>query len=266
MRKQWKQTAKSRWKSRRSVAAAILFFSCGVTLLFALLEQATCFFFRIPTVEEAAALWYRDGVQNTALIGLGVFLGFAFAKGVLLSPLTVGEKRWYLALVFSQAQPFVGVFAFYGRTRFWWKSVWLSFRLWLRKWTLRMFCLLPAAAAYGVWVLAKRTAAYLPYMLLFTILVIGLLLLGLLMAYLLNLRYFLAPYLIGGDMLLSSGQALRESKQRMKGFVGVLFQLELSFLPLYLTCVFIIPVFFVLPYCKTCRAEFARIRIEADLD
>ncbi|MBQ3005824.1 MAG: DUF975 family protein [Clostridia bacterium] len=64
-------------------------------------------------------------------------------------------------------------------------------------------------------------------------------------------RYFLFPYLIMANPKIKIKEAVRNSTVLMDDLCFKTALFKLSFIPWFLSCIFIIPIFYVIPYYKT---------------
>ncbi len=71
-----------------------------------------------------------------------------------------------------------------------------------------------------------------------------------------SLGYSQTFYILNDQPELEAMEALRASKELMNGHKLEYFLLQLSFLPWFLLCVFILPAFFVVPYWNATRAAY----------
>lgn len=81
---------------------------------------------------------------------------------------------------------------------------------------------------------------------------------GLLFYLLATRRYLLAYYLFDESGKATVSAVIRESARVMDGQMGKAAAFALSFAPWMLSCVFLLPIFYVYPYYQQSRAVFAR--------
>ena len=61
-------------------------------------------------------------------------------------------------------------------------------------------------------------------------------------------RYFLVPYIRAENPSLKAKEVFRVSRKEMNGNLKKVFLMKLSFLPLFIACAAIVPIFYVWPY------------------
>lgn len=69
-------------------------------------------------------------------------------------------------------------------------------------------------------------------------------------------RYSYAPYYLCTDLNISVSDAILKSTENSDGFIKDNAFLKSSFLPWIISCIFIIPVFYVIPFMKLSKARF----------
>ncbi len=91
---------------------------------------------------------------------------------------------------------------------------------------------------------------------------LALLILGLLLAAAVMTRFIAAPFILAYDDRSGVLAALRLSARATKGFRGELLTMVLSFLPLMLLCILLVPMLFVVPYMAASCALFSRFLLD----
>ncbi|MBP3442635.1 MAG: DUF975 family protein [Clostridia bacterium] len=85
-----------------------------------------------------------------------------------------------------------------------------------------------------------------------------LLITGLVFRFIFIQRYFLAEFLLTEDPSLKPVQCIKQSKNIIDGHIFRVIRFKLSFLPLFLSCILIIPSVFVYPHYKQSRTIIAK--------
>lgn len=166
------------------------------------------------------------------------------------SSAAVGEKAWYTGLTSNKRNC--------GRRLFFWfrpknsfRALWFNVLLFGIKLMLAIVFFLPSAIV--LWSVYYLSASGGLELYLFIALSAGgaiLALSGLIFCLISTERYFIAGYLFSSDPRLSALTAIRQSKNLLDGYIFEIVKFKLSFLPLLLSCIFIIPAFYVIPYYK----------------
>lgn len=77
-----------------------------------------------------------------------------------------------------------------------------------------------------------------------------------------SMRYSFSFLALAQNPSIGPWKAVSRSAAACKGRVSGLFSFILSFFPLFLSCVLIVPAFFALPYYKECKTVFGRYFLE----
>ena len=197
------------------------------------------------------ALYYSHIKNNK--IYLSVF--FAIADIILLWQLSSGQKRFFLLLVSDKKPSVLRMFDFFINT----KSFFLS--IFSRTVSiLRLIFLLAISFAPGVIIFFIPSYFYIgdteKQFFLYT--AVFLLTLGIPFAISGMLSMFLNPYIRATGLFTNPYAIMNKSVQKMKGNKTELFYLYLKYIPLLITCILIIPAFFILPRFEIKKAAFAR--------
>lgn len=85
-----------------------------------------------------------------------------------------------------------------------------------------------------------------------------LLITGLVFRFIIIQRYFLAEYIMTENPELRASLCVKRSKNLLDGHMFKVVKFKLSFLPMFLSCVLILPLIFVYPHYKQCRSIIAK--------
>lgn len=85
-----------------------------------------------------------------------------------------------------------------------------------------------------------------------------LLIIGLIFRFIIIQRYFLAEYLIAENPSLEPLQCILQSKNLLEGHIFRIIKFKLSFLPLFISCILLLPAIFVYPHYKQSRTLVAK--------
>lgn len=214
------------------------------------------------------------------------FCGIIIEKDFIKKPLSniFGLEGFnYFALIFSVVLFFFVLFAAsavrYGREYWFWqrsgyeytpvytafcgfKHIFRACSLWINLKLISLFwytlTLLPAVAtAFICYTLLKRSAsAAVIYALAVCTAVLSAI--GLVFAFIIMQRYALSYAFIFENPSLKARQAVKESKKIMFTNEKKLAALKLSFSAWFLSCIFILPIFYVAPYYKLSVCAFSR--------
>lgn len=267
MRKRIKANAKIALKRQWGKAIAILLMIFATAVFFSIVEQLLSQIFSIPTFEQMLSILLSFGTvsldMGTLILVNSLFFSLSLLSFMILTPLLQGMNRWYYHLAESNPQPVNGIFDYFVSLRYWAKSLYLSIQLIFRSFLWGILFELPAVIMYFVFRLTQTSSnSYPPLSLMSLLLSFGFAILGLIFLRIFLARYFLAKYLLSSDRKVKVRAALKESLQMMHGHWMELFFLDITFLPYYFSCIFILPILGVLPYVQTSKAIYAKIWIE----
>lgn len=181
---------------------------------------------------------------------IGVLCVLSFAALLFYSSLSVGEKAWYSGITDERKN--------YTRRLFFWFRPKNSFRALRFKvllvtikamWAVVFF--LPfAVLTWSIYYLSGSGGLELY---LFISLSGGAILTavcGAIFYFIAMQKYFIAEYLYSSNPRLKPLTAIRQSKNLLDGHILEIVRFKLSFTPWFLSCIFIAPAFYFLPYYK----------------
>lgn len=70
------------------------------------------------------------------------------------------------------------------------------------------------------------------------------------------MRYAFTPYYLCTDLSITVNDAILKSTESCEGFIKDGVYIKASFLPWYLSCIFILPIFYVIPFIKLTKAKY----------
>lgn len=252
-------------KSHWGRAIGILFFVIGITVVFWMLEYLFSLITQMTTPSEAMLtlnLWGGQlHISSSMAVITATFLVVSFA---VLSPLQLGVKKWYCGQISGQTPPILTILDYFYNWKSLFQAILLRLGVWVRKALWAVLFAIPSAllaASFFLvqWPLYGMQA--LLYVALTVLFVAVTAIMGVLW-YFVTLRYYLADYIFVMEDGISVRKAIQKSVTIMKGSKRVLFGLQLSLLPWYLTVIFLVPIIFVSPYFSASMAIFAKVRLE----
>lgn len=189
---------------------------------------------------------------------------------LLFSPLLIGTARWFYRLVGNEPGEVIDLFDFFAGAKHYFGSVWMEFNLFIRGFFYTfLFTAVPTVlTGLGVTLfegalspdpVPDSVAVVIGGMLCISGIV--LLVVTGIFSWIFLKRYALARFIYaeGG---CSVRQAVKQSVYFMKGHKAEFFLFDLSFLGWFISCILIVPAFFVLPYYLSAQALYARVIIE----
>lgn len=204
----------------------------------------------VETVVSATSLWNGQWMYGVMTIG------FLLMDWLILSPLYLGQRYYFWMLAKGLEASFSLIFVFYGHRYS--RSLHWRFSLFLRRLMWSALCFLPAALITGYAQLVRQSGAGTPLaditMMFCTLFGFILLFAGMLVSELVMLRYFPASYLILNHPDEPVGKLFHESRLIMKGNIGDLFWVYIGFIGWFLSCLLLIPYFYVAPLFNTTKA------------
>ncbi len=232
---------------RQLSGAAIPFGFCFAVLLWGFMTANVRLLLSANEVEQAVS---QAGEFFVPLMNIAVCILLLFLGALVFSPAAVGVYEWFLNGALSKKSKIQKVFSWYKYKKAV-SAFSLSTVLTLIKLAVyTLFCLPGVAlAAGGVYMLFSSGIS----LTLAAIIFLGsaaLLLVGAGFAFCAAQRYAAAPYIIALRPETRVRSALNASARIMQGRYISCAAFKLSFLPWLLSCVLIVPAFFVWPYYK----------------
>ena len=233
-----------------------------------------CVFFMAQTVNSFSIIVRGASVQaltNAPFARPQALLFFlllqVLAVGVLFafSPIFVGAAKLYTDIAHGRQGELSALFGWFSGKRQYGRAVAFSLSLAVRNVLWALLCFFPC----GFFVVLLRIFPVVGsgplqegIRLLWYLFLALLILLGLTLWVVLTSRYFLAPYLFLYKEELSANTCIIQSIFLMKKNRSRYLRLVLSFLPWLLSCFFVIPALYVMPYFQTACAFNARWMLE----
>ena len=263
-----KADAKRALKGNYVKAVAITLLIIGIYLLILLFDSIFSMVsgvYGFSDIMLTPTYFFDDIIRVTpqAILAASCFCVIVF---VLIQPLKRGEQRFYYRMLGGSCEAVSEVFFYFSAPAAFFKSLYLSVSLLLRKllW-LVAFLLLPAALGAGIYYLhSSRIFVFSQVALVFLWMAVVLLALFAAVAFcVFQSRYFLVCYLFAADPCAKVKGVFRKSIRLTRGRKIELFILDLSFLLYYISCILVLPLLYVTPYTNTTKAIYARIIIES---
>ena len=174
------------------------------------------------------------------------------------STLSIGEEAWYSGRIANKKNCIKRFFYWFRPSNsikaLTLKSVLLCLKLF---WTIVF--LLPSIVTASVIFLTAFNGGIEIYLLI--ALAVGsllLLLCGLIFRFIFIQRYFLSEYILTQNPHNTTIQSIKQSKNLLEGQLNKVVIFKLSFIPIFLSCLLILPVFFVYPHYKLSRTIIAK--------
>lgn len=211
--------------------------------------------FGVELTEETLA----SELALVMLINSGASLFCALGTFLLVAPLEMGIMRYALRLVECREQSEKGVLHYF-RGRLWLRALGAQLAVGVRLTLWGILFIFPGAFLTGVFLaLAVMLQGYLQIIAVLGVFAgVGLLVVGMIAAIVVSLRYELALWFVAEDDSLSIGEAIRQSVEYSKGVRGELLLFKLSFFPWQFLNVFVFPVPFINSYYSTSFAIYAK--------
>lgn len=247
--------------SRWAKAAAGVLFLMGIVVVFGLARSLLGGFF--GTSGHAAQWNHATGTLTLdpaqMILDGAVFLLSQF----ILCPLMLGYLRFIYQMTSGEEPVLAVIFEPMQNAASFLRSFLLSFVLQLMGALATAVCCLPGGLVLWAVQIMDGTSGT-GALLRIALLLLGILLviLGILAESAVMTRYIAAPFILAVDEKAGVFSALHLSSRATKGFRGELFAMLLSFLPLALLCVLLVPVLFVLPYMVVTCALFSRFLLD----
>lgn len=246
-----KQESKALIKGKRVRALSITLFSVIFCIILTLLSFGIMF--ASPLFGDSA------GVNIAAAVILGVL---SLAAIFFYSSSSVGEKAWYGGIT-AQKSNYTRRLFFWFRPKNSMRALRFRFLLLTVKALWAAVFFLPAAILLWTIYYLSGTGGVEFY--LFLSLAGGTVLMtvcGAIFYFIAMQKYFIAEYLFSSNPRLSAWTAIKQSKNLLDGHITEIVRFKLSFLPWFMSCIFVVPAFYFLPYYKeSCCVVAKRITL-----
>lgn len=241
-----KTSLENKWSGAISIGAIILSLLCLHIVLLQLIL--------IPI----SAL-FNDAVAAFVVIAVTVVAAQLFGMPVLY-----GALRWFWFTSCDADVPVSEIFCYFGSGKEYLRALSLSFRIFMRSTAVLFFCFLPSLIVVAI---SSPTTydvinAPMPYWA-SSVWALGntLTFFGVIMSFILLLRYFAAPILMINDPSITPHEALDLSVIITKNANGKTFSFVLSFFGWGILSLLYLPVIFTLPYFLASYSVFCRFLI-----
>lgn len=199
------------------------------------------------------------------VVGASLAIFEIVAIFLVVVPIFMGFLRWYANTVLSGNEEITSIFYYFSKAKLYFKSLLLILNIFCRKVFWGFVCMLPGGLVAGIStyiVSLNPNGRHIFFAKIGTFVGMILLLSGLIVFLLISMRYSLACYLMIRDESLTVTRCIRLSSQYTLKVRGELFRFFLSFLPLWILCIFIFPILFVLPYYLMAFSIYAQYLLE----
>lgn len=241
-----KTSLENKWSSAISIGAIVLSVFClHIVLLQLIITPITAIF--------------NQTVATFIVIAFTVISAQLFGM-----PLLYGALRWFWFTSSDADVPVREIFCYFGSGKEYLKALSLSFRIFMRSTAVLFFCFLPSLIivaisspttydmfnapmpywASSVWALGNTLTFF-----------------GVIMSFILLLRYFAAPILMINDPSITPHEALDLSVILTKSANGKTFSFVVSFSGWAVLSLLYLPVIFTLPYFLASYSVFCRFLI-----
>lgn len=193
---------------------------------------------------------FKDFGVGVTIASAAVLIFLSLITLCVYSSAAIGEKAWYGGLTGNKRNCARRLF-FWFRPKNAFRALWFNVLLFLIKTMWAIVFFLPSIIF--LWSVYYLSASGGLELYLFISLAVGGVLLavsGLVFYLIATERYFIAGYLFSSDPRLSAMTAIRQSKNLLDGHIFEIVRFKLSFIPWILSCIFIAPAFYVIPYYK----------------
>lgn len=195
------------------------------------------------------------------IILLCVFLSF-----VIGSALKAGFAFWYYHIS-EKAKDGYGFFVCFLHPSIWIKSILIRLFITVKVIIFTLFAfLIPASffiGGYSIW-MGRFHDIQAEFGLIAYLLGLILSVFAIVFSVIFSMRYSFSFLILAEDPSVGPWKAVSRSAATCKGRVSGLFSFILSFFPLFLCCLLIVPAFFVLPYFKECKTVYGRYFLETE--
>ncbi len=260
---------KDAWLAMRNnwgKAFAIVLISFSFLIFTVLIEKLLSYILDVSYFIDYAQTpaFYLDDITNLGPASFAVLFSALIIHLLIYSPVSLGNKKWYLGLAGANPFPVSAVFSYFSGFQNFFRAFCLRFHLLIRKalfWTLINT---PAIIVFVLLCLLKFFVASQELFMIqmaFSIIFICLFVLCQLLAICFLQRYFLAEY-IYVLYRCKIRDAIKMSVLIMKGHRSEIFSVILSFIPYYIVNILWLPSLATLPHMNMVYAIYAKYFIE----
>ena len=240
-------------------AVAISLLDSAVFLLFALVELMLSMIFGTAPLTN---------MGNIPLISIFLTLIVTIGSFLIHEPLNLGILSWYYSISEGVSEEVINIFSVFANVKQYFRAISLELNIWGRKLIMAfMYFIIPSLLMVVSIKCLDSGDLYMQGELSYIIGSSGCLFSALTFLFALvfflihKQKFFLARYyvVISG---LSPFEAIKKSKHASKNRLGEILMFKLSFLPLQLSRLLVIPTIYVKPYYEASAMIFARVLME----
>lgn len=187
---------------------------------------------------------------------------------MIISPLNLGVINWYQSLALCGDLKLGQVFYYYRTNELFTDALKFEVMRLLRIGGVLAACFLPSSVCLGYSIGYLTGEEGIRGDLVFPLTIAGIALagVGLIVGVLVIVRWFVARYLYVGGHGYGIQDCFRNSKRFMKNRIGDVVMLFVSCIPMWLSCIFVFPLFYVIPMTHTIFAAAAQDIIDENLN
>lgn len=212
------------------------------------------------TILEFYKYFISDNKKSNIILS-GILAAFYF---VMVSPLRLGVINWYQSLAICGNLQVGQVFYFYRTNELFKEALIFELARLARNAAVMVISFCPSAVCFGMAISASK-AAQKNTMLLYIAAGAALLIVGMIVYAVVVLRWFVAKYLYVSGREYGVGECFRNSSRYMKKHIGRIMLIIFTCIPLWLSCIFVLPALYVIPYYNAVMAAAAQDIIDENV-
>lgn len=211
------------------------------------------------TLTEFYKYFSSDNARGNLILS-GVLAAFYF---MIVSPLRLGVTNWYQSLAICGNLQVGQIFYFYRTNELFKEALLFELARLIRHAIALAVTLSPAAVCFGMALNASKSSQ--GNMLTLIAAGAALLIVGLIVYAYVAIRWFAAKYLYVSGRDYGVGECFRYSNKYMKKHTGKVMLLIFTCIPMWLSCVFVLPALYVIPYFNAIMAAAAQDIIDENV-
>jgi len=211
------------------------------------------------TFLELYKYFTADNMKRNLFLS-GVLAAFYF---LIVSPLRLGVINWYQSLAICGNLQVGQIFYYYRTNELFKEALVFELARIVRHAAAIVITLCPAAVCFGMAINASKSSQENTLTLIAA--GVALLAVGLIVYAYVALRWFTAKYLYVSGRSYGVGECFRNSNKYMKKHIGRVMILIISCIPLWLSCIFVLPALYVIPYYNAIMAAAAQDIIDENI-
>ena len=239
-------------KNKYMKSLCIPFIACCIFLLFSFIPHLASLIFEQTELHIPKTYTIYNSILKCILITAIGFMAYLF-----YATFSLGEEAWYSGRLTFKKNCFKRFIYWFKPTKAFkalsLKSILMCLRIF---WTF-VFLIPATVTATTIFLTAFNGGIEIHLFLSLSAGTLALLICGIIFRFVFIQRYFLSEFILAQNPNNGVIQSIKKSKNLMDGQIFRVILFKIGFVPLFLSCIMIIPIFFVYPHYKQSRSIIA---------